>query len=75
MSDRIDTTLEVLIVSLANASRQAARCADMAETAIANGHRTSAIGCLLEADAAITRVALFRDTIIALHAETAATVR
>lgn len=70
MADRIATALEVLVVSLANASRDIARTAEMAETAIANGHRNQAVGCLLEVEQQISDLTSYFDAVLALHRTT-----
>lgn len=68
--DRIHTALEVLIVSLNNHLRDATRTAEMAETAIANGHRNQAIGCLLESERQIGEIKATFDTILSIHRTT-----
>lgn len=65
--NRIDTTLEVLIVQLNNLLRDAAQNVSLAETAIANGHRNQAIGALLPSERAVHEAASIMDAILAVH--------
>lgn len=70
MSDRIHTTLEVLIVKLNNALRDATNDADIAESEIVAGKRNQAIGALLSSERRIKEMAGLFETIMALHRDT-----
>lgn len=64
---RVETAIEVLIVDLSNALRDAARRADETERLFVAGNRNGAIGSLLAAEADIDRVHHLKACILHLH--------